>query len=69
MFRKIQIWLLKRRLRGHVLRFNNDYMFYQCGNALLNEITGGRFLRDKVRIESLKEKLRSLDPNFPQLDK
>lgn len=69
MFRKLQVWFIKRRLCSCVLRFNNDYMFYQCGNALLNEITGGRFLRDKVRIENLKEKLRSIDPNFPQLDK
>ena len=63
---KLRIWWLKRRLRRLYRRFNEDYSFWQCGNELLNEVTGGRFERDKARILKLKNRLREIDPNFPK---
>lgn len=63
---KLRIWWLKRRLRRLYRRFNEDYSFWQCGNELLNTVTGGRFERDKARIRKLKDRLREIDPNFPK---
>lgn len=63
---KLRIWWLKRRLRRLYRRFNEDYSFWQCGNELLNAVTGGRFERDKARIQKLKDRLREIDPNFPK---
>lgn len=63
---KLKIWWLKRRLRKAYLRFEDDYSFWQCGNELLNQVTGGRFERDKARIRKLKDRLRAIDPNFPK---
>lgn len=66
MFTQIKIWWLKRRLRRAYYRFGEDYSFWQCGNELLNQVTGGRFERDKARIQKLKDRLREIDPNFPK---
>lgn len=66
MLLKLKIWWLKRRLRKAYLRFEDDYSFWQCGNALLNQVTGGRFERDKARINKLKDLLRVIDPNYPK---
>lgn len=63
---KLKIWWLKRRLRKAYIRFENDYSFWQCGNELLNQVTGGRFERDKARIRNLKDRLKAIDPNFPK---
>lgn len=66
MFTKIKIWWFKRRLRNAIYSFEDDYSFWQCGNELLNQVTGGRFERDKSRLNDLKAKLREIDPNFPK---
>lgn len=63
---KLRIWWLKRRLRKAIYRWNDRYAFYQCGNALMDEITGGKFSRDIAHIEMLKDRLREIDPNFPR---
>lgn len=66
MFLKIRIWWLKRRLRNAIYRFECDYVFYQCGKFVLDNITGGRYSRDLERIDNLKARLRAIDPNFPK---
>lgn len=63
---KLRVWWLKRRLRRLYYRFEEDYSFWQCGNELFNQVTGGRFERDKARIRKLKDRLREIDPNFPK---
>lgn len=66
MFTKLYIWWLKRRLRRMVISFNMDYQDYNCGNHTLGIITGGIYCRRKADIETLKDKLRAIDPNFPK---
>jgi hypothetical protein len=66
MFTKLRIWWLKRRLRKLIYRFQDDYSFWQCGNELLDQVTGGRFSRDKALIQTMKDHLRAIDPNCPK---
>lgn len=66
MFLNIRVWWLKRRLRSAIYRFEDNYVAYQCGKYVLDEITGGRYSRDLAHIEALKDKLRAIDPKFPK---
>jgi len=66
MFTKLLIWWLKRRLRSKIISYREDYVFYQCGNDVLDIITGGEYSRRKADIEARKEQLRAIDPNFPK---
>lgn len=65
MLLKLKIWWLKRRLRSTIIRFEENYSFWQCGNKLLDEVTGGRYSRDRAAVQGLKEKLKAIDPNYP----
>ena len=66
MINKLRIWWLKRRLRSAIYQFEDDYSFWQCGNELLNQVTGGRFYRDRERIQKLKSTLQRIDPDYPK---
>lgn len=66
MFSLIKIWWLKRRLKKFIIKFQEDYVFYQCGIETLNHITGNRYSRDKERINHLKQILKDIDPKYPK---
>lgn len=66
MIKKLHITWIKYRLRKLIYKFNNDYVFYQCGNDVLDTITGGRYSRDKQRIAKIKQTLKRINPNYPK---
>lgn len=62
---KLRIWWLKRRLRSAIYRFEERYIDYDCGKYVLDNITGSQYAKDEAYIDSLKNKLRAIDPNCP----
>lgn len=66
MLLKLKIWWLKRRLRRMIISFNQDYSDHNGGNHITGIISGGLYCRRKADIETVKDKLRAIDPNYPK---
>lgn len=66
MFTKLRIWWLKRKLRTVCLELYDLQDRYDCGNSIIDHITGGQLSALQVERDDIADKLRAIDPNFPK---
>lgn len=63
---KLRIWWLKRKLKAVCLEMYDLQTLMDCGNDLVDVITGGKLSALRRQRDVLADRLRAIDPNFPK---
>lgn len=64
--KKIEKWMLLRRAKKHYLAFLRIQDRYSCGNALADEITGGKLGHHGNMFNIIMDQLACIDADTPK---